>query len=87
MFGIRRETVERLRREYPVGCRVELVQMDDVQAPPIGTKGTVRGVDDIGSIMVRWDNGCGLSVSKHRVGPATQTRYKQFAIPAEIPDS
>lgn len=63
MFGIRRETVERLRREYPVGCRVELVQMDDVQAPPIGTKGTVRGVDDIDSIMVRWDNGCGLSVA------------------------
>ena len=63
MFGIRRETVERLRREYPAGCRVELVQMDDVQAPPIGTKGTVRGVDDIGSIMVRWDNGCGLSVA------------------------
>ena len=63
MFGIRRETVERLRWEYPVGCRVELVQMDDVQAPPIGTKGTVRGVDDIGSIMVRWGNGCGLSVA------------------------
>lgn len=63
MFGIRRETVERLRWEYPVGCRVELVQMDDAQAPPIGTKGTVRGVDDIGSIMVRWDNGCGLSVA------------------------
>lgn len=63
MFGIRRETVERLRWEYPVGCRVELVQMDDVQAPPIGTKGTVRGVDDIGSIMVRWNNGCGLSVA------------------------
>lgn len=63
MFGIRRETVKRLRREYPVGCRVELVQMDDVQAPPIGTKGTVRGVDDIGSIMVRWDNGCTLSVA------------------------
>lgn len=63
MFGIRRETVKRLRQEYPVGCRVELVQMDDVQAPPIGTKGTVRGVDDIGSIMVRWDNGCGLSVA------------------------
>lgn len=63
MFGIRRETVERLRWEYHVGCRVELVQMDDVQAPPIGTKGTVRGVDDIGSIMVRWDNGCGLSVA------------------------
>ena len=63
MFGIRRETVELLRQEYPVGCRVELLQMEDVQAPPIGTKGTVRGVDDIGSIMVAWDNGSGLSVA------------------------
>ena len=63
MFGIRRETVELLRQEYPVGCRVELLQMEDVQAPPIGTKGTVRGVDDIGSIMVRWDNGSSLSVA------------------------
>lgn len=62
MFGIRRETVERLRKEYPVGCRVELIRMDDVQAPPTGTKGTVRGVDDIGSIMVSWDTGSSLSV-------------------------
>ena len=52
-----------LRRQWPVGTRVELVRMDDPQAPPIGTKGTVRGVDDIGSIMVAWDNGCGLSVA------------------------
>ena len=63
MFGISRETVDRLRREYPIGCRVELVKMDDIQAPPIGTRGTVRGVDDIGSIMVRWDNGSSLSVA------------------------
>jgi hypothetical protein len=57
-----KETVERVRREYPVGCRVELLQMDDLQAPPIGTRGTVTGVDDTGSIMVRWDNGSGLNV-------------------------
>ena len=56
-------TVALLRQRYPVGTRVELVQMDDPQAPPIGTKGTVRGVDDIGSIMVHWDNGSGLSVA------------------------
>lgn len=62
MFGISRETVERLRRDYPAGCRVELLEMDDPQAPPIGTLGTVVGVDDIGSIMVAWDNGSGLSV-------------------------
>jgi len=36
--------------------------MDDPQAPPIGTKGTVTGVDDIGSIMVKWENGSGLHV-------------------------
>ncbi len=57
-----RETVERIRKQYPVGCRVEIVRMNDVQAPPIGTKGTVAGVDDIGSIMVRWDNGSSLNI-------------------------
>ena len=57
-----KEIVEKVRRDYPVGCRVELVRMDDVQAPPIGTRGTVRGVDDTGSIMVAWDNGSGLHV-------------------------
>nr|WP_297709055.1 DUF4314 domain-containing protein [uncultured Butyrivibrio sp.] len=62
MFFPRREVVEELRKEYPVGTRVELVKMDDLQAPPIGTKGTVRGVDDTGSIMVDWDNGSGLNV-------------------------
>lgn len=54
--------VQRLREEYPIGCRVELIRMDDKQAPPCGTKGTVLGVDDIGSIMVSWDNGSSLNV-------------------------
>lgn len=57
-----KDIVKRVRREYPAGTRVELVQMDDVQAPPIGTKGTVVGVDDTASIMVRWDNESGLHV-------------------------
>lgn len=57
-----REIVEQVRKEYPVGTRVELTQMDDFQAPPIGTKGTVRGVDDTASIMVSWDNGSRLNV-------------------------
>lgn len=57
-----RETVERVRREYPAGTRVELLRMDDVQAPPIGTKGTVTGVDDTASVMVAWDNGSSLHV-------------------------
>lgn len=57
-----RETVERIRNRYPVGCRVELLRMNDMQAPPLGTKGTVTGVDDTASILVNWDNGSGLNV-------------------------
>ena len=59
---VKREIVERLRKQYPASTRVELVRMNDEQAPPIGTCGTVVGVDDIGSIMVSWDNGGSLSV-------------------------
>lgn len=59
---LNKRILEQLRREYPVGCRVELVQMEDTAAPPVGTRGTVIGVDDTGSIMVDWDNGSGLSV-------------------------
>ncbi len=57
-----RATVEYLKEMYPVGTRVELLRMEDPQAPPIGTKGTVKGVDDTASILVRWDNGSGLNV-------------------------
>lgn len=58
----KKEIVEELRRKYQKGIRVKLVKMDDVQAPPIGTEGTVIGVDDTGSIMVSWDNGSTLNV-------------------------
>ena len=57
-----RATVGMLQINYPKGSRVELIKMDDVQAPPIGTQGTVTGVDDIGTIMVDWDNGSTLGV-------------------------
>lgn len=55
-------TKEELLKKYPVGSRVRLLKMDDIQAPPIGTLGTVKGVDDILSILVSWDNGSGLNV-------------------------
>jgi len=62
MFGLDKDILDYLRNTYVSGSRVELIQMDDYQAPPIGTKGTVIGVDDIGSIRVHWDNGSTLSV-------------------------
>ena len=54
--------VEEMRAIYPKGTRIELVKMDDVKAPPVGTKGTVLCVDDTGSIVVTWDNGSHLNV-------------------------
>ena len=55
--------VEKAKATYLSGMRVRLLKMDDAQAPAVGTEGTVIGVDDIGSVMVAWDNGCGLSVA------------------------
>lgn len=57
-----KEIVETVRKRYLVGCRVRLVKMDDVQAPPIGTLGTVYDVYDTGSSLVNWDDSSGLNV-------------------------
>lgn len=57
-----KERLEQLRSAYPDGTRIVLLQMDDAQAPPNGTKGTVVGVDDTGSLLVHWDNGGTLNV-------------------------
>ena len=59
---ISKEELKALREKYPKGTRVRLINMNDNQAPKIGTLGTVLGVDDIGSIMVSWDSGSSLSV-------------------------
>lgn len=60
-----KETVERIRREYPIGCRVELVHMNDPYNTKLtpGCRGTVRAVDSIGTIHVDWDCGSGLGVA------------------------
>ncbi len=55
-----REAVERVRKEFPVGCRIVPDSMDDVFAPPIGTQATVTGVDDVADVLAKWDNGSSL---------------------------
>lgn len=45
------------------GKRVMIIKMDDKQAPPPGTHGTIKGIDDIGQIHVNWDNGSTLAIS------------------------
>ena len=57
------ETVERIRERYPVGCRVELICMNDpyTKLKP-GDRGTVTMVDSIGTVFVNWDCGSGLGI-------------------------
>lgn len=58
-----RETVERLRKQYPSGTRVELVQMNDPYSKlRPGDQGTVDFVDDTGTIFCSWDIGSYLGV-------------------------
>ena len=72
-----RDKVKRLKEKFKAGTRIRLIRMDDVQAPPPGTKGTVRDVDDIGNVLMKWDNGKSLSLipgvdSFHTVEPTEE---------------
>ena len=58
-----REQVASIRKNYPLGTRVMLNNMDDPYSPvESGTRGTVRYVDDCDQLGVAWDNGRCLSL-------------------------
>ena len=57
-----KEQIAALRERYSRGTRVELLGMDDPQAPQTGTTGEVIGVDDAGQLLVRWETGSSLSL-------------------------
>ena len=80
-----RETVKRLREQYPKGTRVELVSMNDphTKLRP-GDKGSVSGVDDIGTIFVNWDNGSGLGIAYSADSVRRIEREIQYASGAEF---
>ena len=64
MLGAPKYIVDRLKAEYPAGTRVELIRMEDEYSRlKPGDRGTVTGVDDIGTIHVDWDCGSGLGVA------------------------
>ena len=54
--------LDRIRRDYPVGTIIELIEMSDKFAPPKGTLGEIEGVDGLGDILVRWQTGSSLKV-------------------------
>lgn len=52
-----------LKERYPEGTRVRCIMMTDpYHAVPSGTEGTVKCVDDMGTIHVQWDNGSSLGL-------------------------
>ncbi len=53
-----REEVEQLRRQYPTGTRIRLEYTDDPYTKAVpGDMATVKGVDDAGQLMLKWDRG------------------------------
>ena len=82
MWNIPKETLARLREEYTEGCRVELTKMNDPFRTDLvpGCRGTVKFVDDTGSIHVSWDIGSSLAVvygedACRKLEPVTITCY------------
>lgn len=56
------KTLNRIKKIYYKGAKVQLVKMEDYQAPKVGAIGTVIKVDEYGSVKVLWDNGIILNV-------------------------
>lgn len=58
-----RNRVGMVKRQYPVGTRIQLDSLcTDEEDMPSGLCGTVIGVDDQPSLLMKWDNGKSLSL-------------------------
>jgi hypothetical protein len=63
MFSYDREYVNLLKQKYPQGTRVKLLYTSDLYTRlQSGECGTIRIVDDIGTIHVNWDCGSRLGL-------------------------
>ena len=52
-----------LRKQYPVGTKIQLISMRDEKYPILpGTIGVVTHIDDMGSIHMKWQNGSSLAL-------------------------
>ena len=66
-----------LRKQYPIGTKIQLISMRDEKYPILpGTIGEVTHIDDLGSIHMKWQNGSSLAiipeVDSFRVVPAAE---------------
>lgn len=51
------DEINNIKKKITEGTRIELLKMYDLNALQCGAKGTVKGIDDAGNIMMNWDNG------------------------------
>ena len=52
-----------LRKQYPIGTKIQLISMRDEKYPILpGTIGEVTHIDDMGSIHMKWQNGSSLAL-------------------------
>ena len=52
--------------------------MNDPQAVPSGTRGTVDYIDDAGQIHIKWDNGSSLAILPNEDNFRTLTNEEQL---------
>lgn len=57
-----RNEIENIKKEYPKGTLVELIKMDDQQAPPRGSIGVVEHVDSMGQLHMNWKHGGSIAL-------------------------
>ena len=75
---IYKSNITELRNTYPEGTRIEIEYMNDPQAVPSGTRGTVDYIDDAGQIHIKWDNGSSLAILPNEDNFRTLTNEEQL---------
>lgn len=60
---ITKKRLELLRKNFPIGTRVELIKMDDPYSNlKPGVQGVITGIDDVGTVFVSWSCGSSLGL-------------------------
>jgi hypothetical protein len=86
------EEVAYLRRKYPEGTRITLKSPlnDPYAEQKPGDMANVKGVDDGGAILCKWDNGSSLSlipeVDNFEVQGVTDEVYEEIMYLRRLPD-
>ena len=71
--------VDEIKRMYPQGMKIRLIEMQGEPQMPDGLEGKVKMVDDAGQIHVAWSNGSSLALN-------TQKDYFEAVITQEYAD-